>query len=254
MQEGTSLDSIFNDEPTEAVEAPQVETAPEQPTQDAEPPSDGRARGPDGKFVAKQQTDVEDTGPSPDKLPKDEYKAIREEREKRQAADARIAVLEQTIQSLKQPKEPEAPPPSIWEDEQGWQQAFGAQLAQQTSLNAKLDMSEMLAGQAHEDFDDIKAKFLEMAQGNPALVQEALGARHPWEKAYQIAKNAATAAELGATNVEELRAKIRDELMAEMGQPPQSAGLPPTLTNQRNVGARSGPAWSGPRPLSELLS
>jgi hypothetical protein len=253
MTDGTSLDSIFNDEPTEPVETAEVEAAPE-PSQEAESPSDGRARGPDGKFVAKQQSDVETTGPSPDKLPAAEYKAIREEREKRQTLERELEALKTQFQSLQQPKEPEAPPPSLWEDEQGWQQHFGGQIAQQASFNARLDMSEMLASQAHEDFDDVKSKFLEMAQGNPALAQQALAAKHPWEKAYQIAKNATQMAELGATNLDELKAKLREELMAEIGQQPQTPSLPHTLTTQRNVGGRSGPAWTGPRPLADLLS
>ena len=252
MTEGTSLDTIFNDEPTGVTEAAPAEMAPE-PQTDAEPASDGPARGPDGKFTAKQQSDVEDTGPSPDKLPPAEYKAIREEREKRQTLERELEALKTQVQSFQQPKEPEAPPPSLWEDEQGWQQHFGNQIAQQTSFNARLDMSEMLASQAHDDFDDIKAKFLEMAQGNPALAQQALATKHPWESAYKIAKNATTAAELGATNVEELRAKIREELMAEIGQQPSSQSLPATLTNQRNVGTRSGPAWAGPRSIADLL-
>lgn len=249
MQEGTSLDSIFNDGPTEAVEAAPAEMAPE-PQTEPDAAAEARARDDKGRFASKG---VEEAAPPADQLPQTEYKAIREEREKRQALERELEALKSEFQSLRQPKEPEAPPPSLWEDEQGWQQHFGAQIAQQTSFNARLDMSEMLAAQAHEDFDDIKAKFLEMAQGNPALAQQALATKHPWESAYKIAKNATTAAELGATNVDELRAKIREELMAEIGQQPAPPSLPRTLTNQRSVGARTGPAWSGPRPLSELL-
>lgn len=252
MTEGTSLESIFNDEPTEAVEAQVADPAPE-PSQDAESPSDGPARGPDGKFVAKQQTDVEDTGPSPDKLPQADYKAIREEREKRQNLERELEALKTQFQSLQQPKEPEAPPPSLWEDEQGWAQHNRQATVGEARFQSRLDMSEMMAAQAHDDFDDMQAKFNEMAQQNPAIVQQALQSRHPWEAAYKIAKNAVSAAELGATNVEELKAKLREELMAEIQAQPASPALPATLTNQRNVGARSGPAWSGPRPLSELL-
>ncbi len=253
MTEGTSLEDIFNDEPTGVTDAAPAEMAPE-PTQDVEPASDGPARGPDGKFAAKQQSDVEDTGPSPDKLPPAEYKAIREEREKRQTLERELEALKSEFQSLRQPKEPEAPPPSLWEDEQGWAQHNRQATVGEARFQSRLDMSEMMAAQAHDDFDDMQAKFNEMAQQNPAIVQQALQSRHPWESAYKIAKNAVSAAELGATNVDELRAKIREELMAEIGQPPASPSLPATLTNQRNVGVRSGPAWSGPRPLSELLS
>lgn len=253
MTEHTSLTELLNDEPTGTAEALDAEPAPEPQNIPDEAP-DGPVRDEKGRFASK--TGVEEAGPPPDKLPQDEYKAIREEREKRQALEREITALKEQFQSLQQPKEPPAPPPSIWEDEQGYGQHITGQAVSQASFNARLDMSEMLASQAHEDFDDVKAKFLEMAQSNPALAQQALQARHPWEKAYQIAKNAATMAELGATNLDELKAKIRDELMAEMqAQPPAStsAVVPPTLTMERNAGSRSGPAWSGPPSLSELL-
>jgi hypothetical protein len=143
----------------------------------------------------------------------------------------------------------------MWEDEQGWQNHFGSQVVQQASLNAKLDLSEMLTRRDNADFDDMKARFLEMAEQNPAIVQQALGDPDPWRKAYTIAKNAATMADLGATDLDTLKAKLREELLAEMGQSPvpQQQPLPPTLTGERNVGARSGPAWSGPPKLSEML-
>jgi hypothetical protein len=101
----------------------------------------------------------------------------------------------------------------------------------------------------------MKTAFVEMAQQNPALAQQALADPDPWEKAYRIAKNAATMAELGATDIETLRAKIREELLAEQqAQPPApQVQVPPSLTGERNVGSRTGPAWAGPRSLSELL-
>jgi hypothetical protein len=117
----------------------------------------------------------------------------------------------------------------------------------------------MLASQNHDDFDEMKDKFLAMAQANPALGKEALAARHPWEKAYQIAAKAAKTEALGAVDVDDLEAKLRAKIMAEMAETQQQpapvmATLPPTLSNERNVGQRTGPAWAGPRPLSELLS
>jgi hypothetical protein len=253
--EGQSLDDLLNDVPVEAVEAIEAEPAPQVAEAPDEAPS-GPERGPDGKFVSKQTTGVEDTVPPTDKLPTEEYKAIREEREKRQALQAELEALKAQFNSQQQPQEPPAPPPTIWEDEQGWQQHFGAQVAQQAALNAKLDLSEMLNRRDNADFDDMKARFLEMAQQNPAIVQDALSDADPWGKAYKIAKNAATMAELGATNVEELKAKIREELMAEMQQaqvPVPQLTIPPSLTGERNVGDRTGPAWAGPKPLSELL-
>src|SRR5690606_15697442 len=100
------------------------------------------------------------------------------------------------------------------------------------------------------------ARFLQMAEANPAIVQQALGDPDPWGKAYKIAKNAATMDELGATDLETLKAKLREEVMAELQQgtePVRQPVVPPSLTGERNVGDRSGPAWAGPKPLSELL-
>jgi hypothetical protein len=254
--EGQSLDSLLNDEPvSEPVEAPVVEVAPETP-ETPEPASDGPARGADGKFIPKQTTGVEETVPPTDKLPQEDYKAIREEREKRQALQAELDALKQQFEAA---KEPPAPPPSMWEDEQGWQQHFGGEVVstavQQATFQARLDMSEMLVRQANPDFDEIKERFVQMMQANPALQQQALSDPHPWSRAYDIAKNAKAIEEIGATNLDELREKIRAELMAEtqaqMPVPQQT--LPPTLTTERNVGSRTGPAWAGPKPLAELL-
>lgn len=249
MDEGTSLNDILNDTDQEPQEAAQADPAPE-PVEPPEEAPDGPVRDEHGRFASK--AGVEDTGPPPDKLPPDEYKAIREEREKRQQLERELQAIKEQINS--QPKEPPAPPPSIWEDDEAWQQHFGSQIAQQASFNAKLDMSEMLARQSNPDFDDIKAEFLRMAESNPALAQQALADPHPWDKAYKIAKNARTMTELGATDLDSLKAKIREELEAELrAQAPAVPGLPPTLSTERNVGSRSGPAWTGPRPLSDLL-
>ena len=250
-KEGTSLDDILGEnEPEETAEAQPAETVAEAPE---EAPS-GPVRDEQGRFAAKTETGVDEQAPPATELPKEEYKAIREEREKRQNLERELEALKAQINQ--QPKEPPAPPPSIWEDEQGWQQHFGAQITQQASLNAKLVMSEMLARQSHEDFDAMKAEFLVMAEQNPALVQQALGDPHPWDKAYKIARTASTMKELGATDVATLEAKLREKIMAELEQgqsPVQPRTLPPTLTGERNVGSRSGPAWGGPTPFVSIF-
>lgn len=257
MSEGTSLDDLLNGEPTEpTADAPQ--NAPDNPA------ADDRPRDEHGRFAAKgvePQDNPAEPVPPTDKLPMEEYKAIREEREKRQTLERELEALKQQFQAVQQPKEPPAPPPSLWEDDQAWQQHFGQEVVttavQQATFNAKLDMSEMMVRQANPDFDDVKAEFIALAEQNPQLVQQALADPHPWNKAYQIAKNHKTMAELGATDLETLKAKLREELMAEMqAQPPVNPGrpvLPPTLTTERSVGSRSGPAWAGPASLDDLL-
>lgn len=248
MEEGKSLDDLIGNA---LVDEPVVEQS--------EP--EGQARDEQGRFAATEkgvEPEVE-TQPEPvpptDKLPKEDYKAIREEREKRQNLERELEALKHQIQASMNPPEP---PPSVFEDEQGWQQHFGQQVVstavQQATLNAKLDMSEMMVRQANPDFEDVKAEFLALASQNPTLREQALADPHPWNKAYQIAKNHRAMQELGATDLDTLKAKLREELMAEMQvNAPVRASVPPSLASERNVGQRTGPSWSGPKSLSDML-
>lgn len=250
--ETRSLDELLGDEPAaEVIDTPQ-ETAPveEVPT---ETEAEARARDEKGRFAPKGET--EDAPPASDPA-KGLEAGISAERKKRQEAEAEAARIRAELEALKNPPQPAAPPPDIWENTEGWQQHFGSQVISAAAQNSNLNMSEMLARDKFEDFDEVKAEFLALAEQNPALRQQALSDPHPWRKAYQIAKNARTMNELGATDLDQLRAKMREEVMAEMAAsavPQGTALIPPTLSNERNVGNRSGPAWSGPRSLDDIL-
>lgn len=249
MQEGQSLDQLLNDEPVEDVETDTVET---EPTPEVEPQeADGPERDDKGRFAAKGVED--DTVPPTDKLPKEDYKAIREEREKRQNLERELEQLKQQFQAQQKPQEDEAPPPTIWDDEQGWQQHFGSQVVGQATYLSKLQTSEIIARQSHEDFGDVWEPMNAFLSENPALAQKVAADAHPWGAAYKAFKNHQQIQELGATSIDELRAKIREELMAEQAAKPAQQDLPPTLANERNVGSRTGPEWSGPKSLDQLL-
>lgn len=224
----------------------------------------GQPRDEAGRFAPKGETEGEP--PAPVEKPAFDGAATIDERRKRQEAQHERDALRAELEALKTQfqaiQQPPAPPPSIWEDEQGWQQNFGGQVVseavQQATFNARLDMSEMMTRQANPDFEEVKAEFLALAEKNPTLREQALSDPHPWNKAYQIAKNHRTMTELGATNVADLEAKLREKIMAEMQEQaplaPVRPGLPPTLAGARNVGARTGPAWSGPPSLDDLLA
>lgn len=248
------LDELLSgDEATDIVEQP-VETP--EPVQTA-PTDDGPVRDDQGRFAPKGVDDGAPPAPA-DRLPPDEFKALKEERTKRQTLERELAEMRQAIEAAQNPP---PPPPSIWEDEQGWQQNFGSEVVstavQQATANAKLDMSEMLARQANPDFDDMKELFLSLAQQSPQLAQQALADPHPWDKAYKIAKTQRTMQEIGATDIDGLRAKIREEIMAEMGtqQAPQfgAPAIPASLSGERSVASRAGPTWAGPKTLDDLL-
>jgi hypothetical protein len=254
-----TIDERLSNEPTEAVEAQAAEPAPEAPGTPEEAPS-GPARDEHGRFAAKtgDEEQAQPAEPTPgNPIPDDQFKGYLTEKRKRQEAEERLSVLEQQLQQLQQPQEPPASPPSVWENEQAFGEHLTGQAVNRASFNARLDVSEMLADQAHEDFDEMKARFIAMMEQNPALQQQALAAKHPWEKAYQIAANAAKMEALGAVNVADLEAKIearvREEMMGSSPVPQPQPTVPVSLTGERNVGSRSGPAWAGPKTLEERL-
>lgn len=213
------------------------------PTADPAPSADGRARGPDGKFISKG--DPQAAPPAAEEQHSIPPKALQEERRKRQELEHQLAELTARLQ------QPQMPPPSIWEDEQGWQQHFGGQVVSEAvnaaTLNARLDMSEMMVRQSHEDFEDKKAQFLEMMKETPGLQQKAIADPHPWNFAYNYVTNHQRMQELSATNVSELEAKLREQIRAELAaeQKPAapSAQIPETLADAQS--ARGG----GAQPL-----
>lgn len=230
------------------VDGPKLESEPriEEPAQ-----AKGPERDESGRFKAKGEKGDKDPeatpAPEPDNVP---VKALQEERHKRQELEQQFQELQQRIA-----QQQAAPPPDMFENTEGWQQHFGGQVKQEAaqfaSMNARLDSSEMLAATAHDDFDEMKAEFLQMAEQNPTLRQQALADRHPWERAYQIAKNARTMKELGATSVDDLKAKLRAEIEAELKS--SAPSFPTSTVQDGSVAGRGGPVWSGQTPDNKLL-
>lgn len=234
-------------EPTvETVETPEVEVEAETPAQ---------PRGPDGKFLPKGDENPETpevVSPTTEE-PKLEHPALIGERRRRQEAETRAKELEAQLQQFQNPPQPA---PSMWDDEQAWQQHFSQQVTQNAtqfaSLNAKLETSEMLAAQAFDDFDAMHPKILEFMDTNPALRPDILADRHPWAKAYRMVKNNEQAKALGATDVDSLRASIRAELEAELKAPPPPP-IPDTLANAQSARSSSADALPTPPSLDQIL-
>lgn len=229
-----------------------------------ETPASTPERDESGKFVSKSEKGVEpepvqeaapepEVPPTEDKLPEDVYKPLRAVRDENKALKEQLEALNNKINTLSQ--EPQAPPPSMWEDDQAWQAHFQQSIMRQADQLSRINASEMAARAQYPDFQEKYDQFNRMAAENPAIVQQAMSDPHPWNKAYQIAQNAITMQEMGATDLATMKAKLREELLAELqAQVPVTAPkAPPSLVNERSVGSRSGPAWSGPKSLDELL-
>ncbi|MES2295217.1 MAG: hypothetical protein V4527_18115 [Pseudomonadota bacterium] len=254
--ENTSLDDILNGTPAVEAEAPAAEAAPVEAEAAPERPRDEH-----GRFLPKGEEQPGEpiaeaapgASPAPSNEPPLEHPALIGERRRRQEAERQLEEYRQQAN-----RQPPAPPPSIWDDEAAALQHFGGQVTGQAVDQAvklsQINTSEMLMRQAHPDFQEMFDLFNGLAAENPTIVQQALSDPHPWNKAYQIARTHKTMQELGATDIDALKAKLREELQAEAVQAVAPATLPPTLSAERNAGARSGPAWSGPAPLGDILN
>lgn len=262
--EPTSLSDILNGEKPTPQPEPEGAPAPE-PVAEAQP------RDEHGRFAPKgeqQQEAPAEAAPGASPAPKDkpplaeeDHPALIGERRRRQEAERQIEELTRQIEANRQPP---APAPSIWEDEQAALQHYGSQVVDQAtaqaSFNARLDMSEMLVRQQNPDFEEIKTRFLEMMRENPVLQQQALQDSHPWNFAYSYVKKADRMKELGAVDVADLEAKLREKIREELQAEAVAAvsggapSVPPTISGEKSAGSRSGPAWAGPVSLTDLIN
>lgn len=248
-----SMDELLDDE--QEPEVAEAQAGPAAPEPEAHP------RDESGKFAkkgvepqAEQPAEVEPPSTA-DQLPKDVYEPLRAVRDENKTLKDRLDALQKEIESRKPQPEPE-PPATLWEDENKWGQQLVSTAVQQSTMGSRLMMSELLMEQQHEDFGTIKQQIFEYVGSNPAVNQQVAESQHPWMTAYRAFKNQQTMQELGATNLDELRAQIREqERQAILAEAQKQVPLetPPTLSGERNMASRSGPAWAGPKSLSSML-
>jgi hypothetical protein len=262
MEEGTSLSDILSgDEPTSEPEAQQGRPrdehgrfAPVNPPQDEE----------QGDIAAQpQQEGPPPSEPEPDHIPiaalKDERsKRQRIEQEHRQALE-RLQQYEAYFQQANQQPEPGVDPeqdPLEWITQQVAQQVLSQvqPQTQQQQLMMRGYVSEQFARQKWPDYDDKAEVFKQEAERNPFLYRELMNADDPASYIYTAANNIVAARTYGTTappSEAEIEARLREKIMAEIGI--NRPSVPTSLASAQSRGSRSGPAWSGPAPLSDLL-
>ena len=173
-------------------------------------------------------------------------RAMQAEREKRQAAEARLRELEQ----------PKKEPIDPWTDLPGALKSEREQL-QETLFVERCNLTAEIARQRHTDYDEMQAAFLEAAEADPSLFARLRQERNPAEYAY---KQGLLHRELGSVNGdpvayrEKLKASIRAEVEAELAakggvKPP---AVPASL-NSDSSPAVTEPVYAGPPPLKSLL-
>lgn len=210
-------------EPTEAQPAPEPAATVEQPATPA----------PEAPTAPEVKEDK--TVPLP---------ALLAEREKRQALERQLAELKQ---------QPQQPVPEFFEAPEQHLQIVEQRAAQR--LHAAL---EEQAKAVYPDYDDMAAKALEAAQGNPLLAQQVMSAANPALALYQLGKKTAEMAQMQdpeayRAKVEaEVRAKIEAEFAAKAAEKARAAAaVPPDLSQVRNAAGQFSP--NAPSPVDELF-
>lgn len=260
----TPLDQILNDEPTEEI----IDETPEAQAE--------RERDERGRFKAREETgeepvleaEPESVTPTPEeqRVP---IAALKDERQKRQELERQLSEVHNYLAQLQAPQQQQPQAVDMFEDPDG----FKAQLAEQIrnelmqelqpTLNqhrtlTRAEMSEIAARQKYEDYDSTVEVFKEALATNPFLLTQLQQAADPATFAYNAGKQYSQAKAYGTEappsreQMEaEIEARMRDKIMAEIGLNRPSA--PSTIAGERSVGARTGPAWTGPKPLGDLL-
>lgn len=175
--------------------------------------------------------------------------------------------MAQVLEAVKPKQEPQAVPDIFDNAPEAIRHTVAPQFDQinQTVLaNARL-----IAGMKYSDdeVDTAEKAFIEAVQSqrlDPADYHKVVGSPNRYAAAVQWHKRQQAQAEIG-DDPQAFRAKVEAEILAKHGLAPPPAGqpqqqqaqpapvMPSNLATARNVGARSGPAWSGPTPLQNIF-
>lgn len=177
--------------------------------------------------------------------------ALLAERDEARELKRRLAALE----AANQPK-PE-PVPDVLDDPEKF--AAYVQRSQQEALAAeRLNISEEMARMTYGD-EAVDAAFAAFQPHmGTAKHGEIMQSRNPYKSLVDWHKQQQVMSEIGSDPVAyrtKLEAEIRAKVEAEIAARQVKGGVkpPPSLAAESNLGARTGPAWSGPAPLSQLL-
>lgn len=269
------LDKILSGEGASAPasEAPAVE----QVTQSAPP---------EGETQTEQTTEAEGTEATTPGQKMVPHEALHAEKQKvkrytEEVADFRKQLQEsnaawerrmaQFMEAVK-PKQEQQAPPDFFENPaaatrhevNGMVSPQFEQMNQVLMANAKL-----VAGVKYTDekVDEAENAFIEAVKSNkidPADYHKVVNSPNRYAAAVQWHQRKLAQEEIG-DDPAAFRAKLEAEILAKHGLAPQGQQqaapaaqaapvMPSNLATARSVGARSGPAWSGPTPLADIFS
>ena len=239
----TQLDDILKDAPT-TEEAPKEETPPEEAKDET-----GEEAKTEESEEKPEETKEEEKAEPPSAEDKTKEQAglitaLMDERGKRQA-------LQKENEDLKAKGEPEK---DFFEDPEGHMAKLKEELQTDTT-NRFVDLTVDLARKTHEDFNEVMEGWKDVVDANPAILNQVMTSGNPGEESYRIAKQYRDMQEIGdpAAYKAKLKEEIKADVLKELKESGNTQVLPESLAEERNVGERKGPAFSGPTPLSEVL-
>lgn len=250
-------------------------------------PADGQPRDEQGRFAPKAealepeaetgepaapvddqpepQTEVPPTPeaePEPQAIP---FKALKDERAKRQQLEAELERLRSQIQQPQQPQyqpqpqfHPEAdevPDPVV--DPAGYADWVESRALARINTQRVAQSAQAARGK-YPDFDQAVQAFQQMAQVNPMLEQMMLQQPDPAEWAYRTAKTHMEVTQYGGLDAA-VEARVQAALAAEMEKLKAQAAVkpqvPPSLATERTVAPRTNSVpWAGPPSLDSILN
>ena len=176
--------------------------------------------------------------------------------------------MAQLVEAVK-PKQEAAPKPDWFENpEIATQHAVNStvspqfeQINQQLLAIARDNAETRFTPETVNEAEQAFISAMQSQKLDPADYQRVVSSPNRYAAAVQWHKRQQAQAEIGddpAAYKTKLEAEIREKVLAEMngGQPAQQrqAVMPSNLAGARNVGARSGPAWSGPSTIDDIFS
>jgi hypothetical protein len=170
--------------------------------------------------------------------------AMREEREKRQRAEARLRELEKPVAQI-----------DPYTDLPGALKSQSLQFAEQLFIE-RCNITEEIQRGAHTDYDETRDAFLEAANENPALMAQMRQERNPAAYAYREGKRIRELKEVGG-DFTAYRSKIEKDAdaraEARVRAEYKAQGILPKSLNDDSSPPQPAETFTGPTPLKAAL-
>jgi len=255
MVEAKTFGELLNtDEPDEEPAIEAQEAAPE-PGAESAPMAEqaGRPRDEPGKLVKKGE---EGAPPAPAEKQEFDGAATIAERRKRQEAEAELERLRAQLQQQQQSQQEQQrfDPDIVYSDAAAFTSHLQTEAAMQ-ALNVKMDISEEVAREKYGDelVDQARDWTLSRYQTDPGFRHKVMTQRNPYRFAVEEYQRAQIVENVTPDDYAAFQ-KWREAQAAPAQQIAEPPKLPPTLTGERNVGARTAPVDVGPSTFGEILN